>query len=147
MSKSPLKTDEPLYRKVMKGQRTTYEPVSQWVATDGFPQGAHLVIVNPGVRSTYFKIEPAYADLIAASKIALEAMTQRISEACKLRQQKTKATPAEQRAFDLYLKALPKNSDCRTLIGRFLSAHDVAQAGTDALLDAAKAKRARKPTA
>lgn len=63
---------ELFYRKV--GRR--YVPVSEYDSNllDAFPQGAHLVMSVPGGRSTHYNIDPNYAAMIAAGRIAEDAM-------------------------------------------------------------------------
>jgi len=44
------------------------------VYQNSMPYGCHLIIVEPNTTSKYYKINPAYAPMIAASKIATEKM-------------------------------------------------------------------------
>lgn len=63
---------EIFYRKV--GRR--YVPVSEYDSNfcDAFPKGAHLVVTVPGGRSVQYNIDPNYAAMIAAGRVATEAM-------------------------------------------------------------------------
>lgn len=63
---------EIFYRKV--GRR--YKPVSEYDSNfcDAFPKGAHLVVTVPGGRSIQYNIDPNYAAMIAAGRVAMEAM-------------------------------------------------------------------------
>lgn len=53
-----------LYRKI--GRR--YKAVAEYdsVAMDALPEGAHLIVVQPGVRSTRCNVNPDHAGLLAA---------------------------------------------------------------------------------
>jgi len=60
---------ETLYQK--RGRR--YYPAAEY-APDSFPSGHHLVICVPGMRVTRYRIDPPYADLLAAAEAARMAM-------------------------------------------------------------------------
>ena len=70
-----------------KKQGRRYVPVSEYdnELLDAFPAGHHLVSVQPGGESRRYKIDPAYAPMIAAGLVAEEAISQGIMEATKLR--------------------------------------------------------------
>ena len=71
------------YKKV--GRR--YVPVSEYDQTlmDALPKGSHLIQVYPGGQSTKYKIDPAYAPLIAAGRVAEDAISKHIMEVSALR--------------------------------------------------------------
>ena len=58
-----------LYRKVQTGKRVRYEPVAEHVQWDAFPAGAHLVLVQPGMRSAMRCVDPDWAGVEAALKL------------------------------------------------------------------------------
>jgi len=62
------------YEKV--GRR--YVPVYEYDSNllDSFPQGNHLVMCYPGGSSRRFNIDPNYAAMIAAGRVAEEAMAE-----------------------------------------------------------------------
>jgi hypothetical protein len=71
------------YEKV--GRR--YKPVYEHDQTlmDSFSKGTHLVDVYPGGSSRRYNIDPAYAPLIAAGRVAEDAISKHIMEKSKLR--------------------------------------------------------------
>jgi hypothetical protein len=76
-----------------------YVPVSEYDSdlTDSFGKGSHLVICYPGGQSRRYNIDPDYAALIAAGRVAEDAMIQAMSKASELRPATTPITPAQQR--------------------------------------------------
>jgi hypothetical protein len=86
------------YKKV--GRR--YEPVSEYDSTlmDAFPQGSHLVICYPGGKSTRYNIDPNYAALIAAGRIAEDTISQAIVKASELRPKNKAITPEQKAAWE-----------------------------------------------
>ena len=71
------------YKKV--GRR--YEPVSEYDQEylDSFPKGTHLVMCYPGGQSRRFNIDPNYAAMIAAGRVAEDAISKVIMEKSALR--------------------------------------------------------------
>jgi hypothetical protein len=78
-----MKKNTIFYKKV--GRK--YVPVSEYDQTlmDAFPKGAHLVICYPGGQSTRFNINPAYAPMIAAGRVAEDKISEAIRKASDLR--------------------------------------------------------------
>lgn len=64
-----------------------YEPVSEYDQTliDSFSKGTHLVQVYPGGSSRRYNIDPNYAALIAAGRVAEDAISRVIMEKSALR--------------------------------------------------------------
>lgn len=85
------------YKKV--GRR--YVPVSEYDSEllDAFPKGDHLVSVYPGGSSRRYKIDPNYAALIAAGRVAEEAIRSAIHRASEARPTRKELTPEQQRAW------------------------------------------------
>jgi hypothetical protein len=52
---------------------------------DAFPKGAHLVICYPGGQSTRYNVDPAYAPMIAAGRVAEDKISEVIRKATDLR--------------------------------------------------------------
>jgi hypothetical protein len=71
------------YEKV--GRR--YKPVYEYDQTlmDSFSKGTHLVDVYPGGSSRRYNIDPAYAPMIAAGRVAEDAISKHLMEVSKLR--------------------------------------------------------------
>jgi len=115
------------YEKV--GRR--YVPVSEYnnEFVDSFKKGTHIVMCYPGGQSRRYNIDPDYAGLIAAGRVAEDAMTEAIQKASELRPQQTPITEAQQQAWKNLAKAF---GDELTLL-HWSSAYDIAQAGLKAL--------------
>jgi hypothetical protein len=119
------------YEKV--GRR--YKPVAEYDSTylDSFPKGAHLVMCYPGGSSRRFNIDPDYAALLAASRVAEEAMSKAIQKASEMRPHNTPITEKQKKAWENLSKAF--GSD-RYYI-EIPSAREIAEAGIKALQDEA----------
>ena len=76
-----IKCSEPIFQKV--GRR--YKQVGEYMQFDCFPLGAHLLVVQKGSTSYLHNVEPDKASLLAAMKIAKDAMLQAFMEASDLR--------------------------------------------------------------
>jgi hypothetical protein len=115
------------YEKV--GRR--YKPVYEYDQTlmDAFPKGAHLVMCYPGGQTKRYNIDPNYAALIAAGRVAEDAMRIAITKASELRPQKTTITPGQKRAWEKLAKEF--GTELATL--QVASTHDIAEAGLKAL--------------
>ena len=90
------------YRK--KGRR--YLPVHEYDQTlmDSFPKGTHLVECYPGGQSRRFNIDPAYAPMIAAGRVAGDAVSRRLIEASSLRPKNAPLTPGQKAAWENLVK-------------------------------------------
>jgi hypothetical protein len=115
-----------LYEKV--GRR--YVPVAEnYDDHYTFPKGNHLVMCYPGGESRQYNIDPNYAALIAASRVAEDAMCKALHKASEMRPVRTPITPAQQRAWKKLAREF--GDELCTLNGA--SAHDIAEAGVQAL--------------
>jgi hypothetical protein len=115
-----------LYEKV--GRR--YVPVAEnYDDHYTFPKGNHLIMCYPGGESRQYNIDPNYAALIAASRVAEDAMCRALNKASEMRPARTPITPAQQRAWKKLAKEF--GDELCTLNGT--SVHDIAQAGVRAL--------------
>ena len=94
------------YEKV--GRR--YKPVSEYDhdLIDSFPKGSHLVQCYPGGKLTRFNIDPAYAPMIAAGRVAEDAISKHIMDISALRvPEKNKPLTEEQnKAWRAFNKAM-----------------------------------------
>ena len=108
-----------------------YVPVAEYdnEYLDSFPKGTTLVICHPGGQSRRYNIDPAYAPMIAAARVAEDAMVQAMSKASELKPQQTPVTPAQQKAWKGLARAF--GTELCTLNGA--SAYDIIQAGLKAL--------------
>jgi hypothetical protein len=118
---------------VKKGRR--YVPHSTYSNEfcDSFPKGTHLVDVYPGGTSRRFNIDPAYAPMIAAGRVAEDAMCRAISKASELRPQQTPLTEGQRKAW----KKLAKEFGNELATLNISSARDIAEAGIKAQIEEA----------
>lgn len=93
-----IKYSEPIYQKI--GRR--YKQVGEYMQFDCFPLGAHLLVVQKGSTSYLHNVEPDKAGVLAAMKIAKDAMLQAFMEASDLRPAKepVKITEEQRRLLD-----------------------------------------------
>jgi hypothetical protein len=112
-----------------------YVPVAEYDSdlTDSFGKGSHLVICYPGGQSRRYNIDPDYAALIAAARVAEDAMSKAMYDASQLKPTQTPVTPAQQRAWKGLARAF--GTELCTLNGA--SSYDIIQAGLKALEDEA----------
>jgi len=124
-------TKKVYYEKV--GRR--YVPVAEYDSTllDSFPKGNHLVMCYPGGSSRRFNIEPNYAALIAASRVAEDAISSAVVKAGEMRPHKTPITEKQRKAWENLAKAF---GDERYYI-EWPSAREIAEAGEKALQEEA----------
>ena len=116
-----------------KGRR--YVPVSEYDSEylDSFSKGTHIVMCYPGGQSRRYNIDPNYAALIAAGRVAEDAMSAAIRKASELRPQSTPITEGQQRAW----KKLAKEFGTGVATLQIDCARDIAEAGLKALQDEA----------
>jgi hypothetical protein len=100
---------------------------------DAFPKGSHLVICYPGGQSKRYNIDPNYAALIAAGRVAEDAMCKAIQKASELRPQKNPITPGQKKAWEKLAREF--GAELATL--QIDSARDIAEAGLSALQEEA----------
>lgn len=96
---------------------------------DSFHRGSHLVCVYPGGQSRRFNVEPNHAAMIAAGRVAEDAMCKALNQASEMRPTKTPITPAQQRAWKKLAKEF--GDELCTLHGT--SVRDIAEAGVQAM--------------
>lgn len=119
------------YEKV--GRR--YKPVSEYDDTliGALPKGTHIIMSYPGGQSTRYKIDPAYAPMIAAGRVAEDAICRAISKASELRPKQTPITVEQRKAWEALANAF--GDELCTLNGS--SVHDCAEAGIKAMQEEA----------
>ena len=117
------------YEKV--GRR--YKPVYEYDQTmmDAFPKGTHIVMCYPGGQSTRYNINPNYAAMIAAGRVAEDAISNSIMEASKLRvpARDQPLTPTQLKAW----KALAKAFGREQYALEWCSYREAAEAGIKAM--------------
>jgi hypothetical protein len=119
------------YKKV--GRR--YVPVAEYDndMMDALPKGNHLLSVYPGGASRRYNVDPAYAPMIAAGRVAEDAVCRAIQKASELRPKQATITPEQKRAWNALAEAF--GDELCTLQG--LSIRDCAEAGVRAMQDEA----------
>ena len=112
-----------------RGRR--YVPVSEYDGDfmDSYSKGTHLLMVYPGGQSRRFNIDPAYAPMIAAARVAEDEVCRAISKASEMRPQRTPITPGQKKAWEKLAKEL--GDELATLNG--LCIRDCAEAGVKAM--------------
>jgi hypothetical protein len=116
-----------------RGRR--YVPVSEYDSEylDSFSKGTHIVMVYPGGQSRRYNIDPAYAPMIAAGRVAEDTICRAISKASEMRPARTPITPGQKKAWEKLAKEF--GDELCTLTG--LSVHDCAEAGVKAMQEEA----------
>jgi hypothetical protein len=119
------------YEKV--GRR--YIPVKEYDGDfmDSYSKGTHLLMVYPGGQSRRYNIDPAYAPMIAAARVAQDAICRAISKASEMRPARTPITSGQKKAWEKLAKEL--GDELATLHG--LCIHDCAEAGVKAMQEEA----------
>lgn len=119
------------YEKV--GRR--YIPVAEYdnMLLDSFPKGDHLVMCYPGGSSRRFNIDPHYAPMIAAGRVAEDAISKAVVKASEMRPHRTPITEKQRKAWE----ALAKAFDNDRYYIEIPSAREIAEAGVNAMIDEA----------
>ncbi len=119
------------YEKV--GRR--YIPVSEYDSAllDSFTKGNHLVMSYPGGKSTRYNVDPNYAAMIAAGRVAEDKISDAIRKASDLRTRSKPITPGQRKAWDNLVEEF--GEEARQL--EWPSAREVAEAGVKAMQEEA----------
>lgn len=91
------------YEKRGRRYYPTHEYDSDFI--DSFPKGNHLVMSYPGGKSTRYNINPNYAAMIAAGRIAEDVISQELVRLSDLRPRKTPITIEQKKAWEKLTKA------------------------------------------
>jgi len=115
------------YEKV--GRR--YVPVAEndYDLFDAMPKGTHLVMCYPGGQSKRYNVDPNYVALIAAGRVAEDAMCKAIQTASEMRPRQTPITEGQRKAWRKLAQEL--GDELATL--NIDSSRDIAEAGIKAL--------------
>ena len=121
---------------IKKGRR--YIPHSTYSSEfcDSFPKGTHLVQSYPGGSMRRFNIDPTYAPMIAAGRVAEDAISEVIRKATDLRMKprSTPLTPKQKKAWDNLVKEF--GEDARYL--EWPSAREASEAAVKAMMEEAE---------
>jgi hypothetical protein len=116
------------YEKV--GRR--YKPVLEYDSelSDSFSEGTHLVMCHPGGQSRRYNINPNYAAMIAAGRVAADEISRAIHMASELKPQSTPITEGQRKAWN----KLAKEFGTERFALQHGSARDLAEAGVNAMM-------------
>jgi hypothetical protein len=112
-----------------------YVPVAEYDSTymDSFPKGNHLVMCYPGGSSRRFNIDPNYAAMIAAGRVAEDVISKAVSKASEMRPHSKPITEEQRVAWENLARAFGNE---RYYI-ELPSAREIAEAGVKAMQEEA----------
>jgi len=115
-----------------------YVPVHEYDSDllNALPKGTHLVMVYPGGQSTRYNIDPNYAAMIAAGRLAEDVISTAMSKAQELRPARGNITPEQRELFDKFLASMPEDDPQRNMMTHG-SIRDCAEAGIKAMVEEA----------
>jgi len=118
---------------IKEGRR--YVPVSEYDSDllDSFSKGSHLVCVYPGGKSTRYDVDPNYAAMIAAGRVAEDAICSAMVKASELKPQRTPLTKEQLRAW----RALARSFGDELCTLKGASVRECAEAGIKAMQEEA----------
>lgn len=116
-----------------RGRR--YYPVSEYDSDflDSFTKGNHLISVYPGGSSRRFNVEPNYAAMIAAGRVAEDAICNAIHKASEAKPKKRAITERQYKAWQEIKHAFGDEFYSLT----YSSTRDLAEAGIKAMQEEA----------
>lgn len=117
-----------------RGRR--YVPIAEYDSDylDSFPKGDHLVSVYPGGSSRRFCIDPNYAALIAAGRVAEDAICSALHKASEAKPKERPITERQRAAWEEMKRAFGDEFFSLTLP----SSRDLAEAGVKAMQEEAE---------
>lgn len=94
-------------KEVSKNGKVTYRPAREYCheLSYALPEGAHLIVVRPGVTSTKYNIDPALAPMVAAGVYAIDSLCEQILKASELKIEQEPLTSEQVEAWDQLKKA------------------------------------------
>ena len=116
-----------------RGRR--YVPVSEYDSEylDSFSKGTHIVMCYPGGQSRRYNIDPNYAAMIAAGRVAEEAICESMRKASEMKPQRTPITSGQKKAWEKLAKEFGDEL-CPLTYG---STRDHAEAAVNAMMEEA----------
>jgi hypothetical protein len=115
------------YERVGRRYRPVYEYDNELL--DAFPKGTHIVMVYPGGSSRRYSIDANYAAMIAAGRVAEDAVCQAMIKAAELRPKQNPITERQRLAWQELKESF--GDELFTLNGA--STRDIAEAGVQAM--------------
>ena len=114
-----------------------YEPVYEYDQTlmDAFPKGTHIVMCYPGGQSRRYSIDPSYAPMIAAGRVAEDAISRTIMDRSALRvpEKHQPLTPEQKAAWEHLASTFGEERFAL----EWCSYREAAEAGVKAMMDEA----------
>lgn len=113
-----------------------YIPVAEYDNDylDSFPKGNHLVMCYPGGSSRRFNIDPNFAAMIAAGRVAEDAISQAVVKASEMRPHNKPITEKQKKAWE----ALAKSFGSDRYYIEIPSAREISEAGVKAMMEEAE---------
>ena len=115
-----------LYKKV--GRR--YRPVAEHEELDSYPEGAHLVICQPGSTLRRFNIDPDRAGLLAAAEPLRSQIRALVMDLHKMRPTRRPVTMQQAAAWRRFQKAMGNDGYCV----EYASVGEIADAVVDLIV-------------
>lgn len=108
-----------------------YVPVSEYddELMMSFPKGTHIVMCYPGGQSTRYNIDPNYAAMIAAGRLAEDAVCEAIYKESEAQPKERPITERQRKAWEEMKAAFGDEFFSLT----FRSTRDLAEAGVKAM--------------
>lgn len=134
-------------RRVSPGGRVRYVPISEYDSEylDSFPKGNHLVMVYPGGQSRKYNVNPDYAAMIAAGRLAEEVISHELMKASDLRlSARERGRPMTQAQREAWLKLIEEFGEGARQL-EWPAAREITEAGVQAMINEAE-KLLKNPT-
>lgn len=124
-------TKKIFYERVGRRYQPVYEYDQELMMS--FPKGSHLVVCYPGGQSTRYNINPNYAAMIAAGRLAEDTICQKMYEASEAKPKEYPVTERQRLAWEEMKAAFGDEMFSLT----FASTRDLAEAGVQAMQEEA----------
>jgi len=123
------------YEKVGRRYKPVYEYDQDLM--DAFPKGTHIVMCYPGGKSTRYNVDPNYAAMIAAGRLAEDEISKKMMEASEIRLQRKdrdkQLTPSQRAAWDNLVREF--GDSAKQL--EWASTREISEAGVNAMQEEA----------
>lgn len=115
-----------------------YKPVYEYDQTlmDAFPKGTHIVMCYPGGQSRRYNVDPNHAAMIAAGRLAEDAISKTIMDASALRvpERQQPLTPEQKAAWEHLAATFGQEKYAL----EWCSYREAAEAGVKAMMEEAE---------